>query len=79
MENLLKEILSEIKIMKNDINSIKTTQEEHSQSLKNIEIKLESVSNKLDDIEFLKYEEYLTKQDIFKLKKNLSIFNKANF
>lgn len=82
--NLLQQMQINIQQMQTDITGIKTGQERIEKKLDDVynqtadltefrteaNTKLDKIS---DDIDFLKHEEYQTKQDIFKLKKNLEI------
>ncbi len=102
MENILKEILREIKTINNKISNIDTSMDRLDQRMDNLEKGQEQIIKKLDathdqvvrntesieninitlsklseDVDFLKYEEHQTKQDIYILKRNLHTFKQG--
>ncbi|MCG8542332.1 MAG: hypothetical protein MJA82_20720 [Clostridia bacterium] len=84
MQSGMQHMQSDITGMKAEITDIKASQNRLEKKLDDVynqtadltefrteaNTKLDKIS---DDIEFLKHEEYQTKQDIFKLKKNLEV------
>lgn len=84
MQSDITDMKTEITGMKAEITDIKASQNRLEKKLDDVynqtadltefrteaNTKLDKIS---DDIEFLKHEEYQTKQDIFKLKKNLEV------
>ncbi|SHK55086.1 hypothetical protein [Paramaledivibacter caminithermalis] len=85
----LKELKTNQTIMQSDVNKLQQGQNKTNERLDRIEKKLDAVYDQTanltefktnakldkisDDIDFLKHEEYQTKQDIFKIKKNFEI------
>lgn len=84
MDEILKQILTELKALKEGQEELKLSQdriekkldavydhtEKITEDITEVNIKIDKMS---DDIDYLKHKEHQTEEDLFKLKKNLKI------
>lgn len=70
IQNDIIEVKSDVKYVKEKIDNVYEQTYDLTEFKTKVDMKLEEIH---DDIDFVKHEEFETKQDLFKLKKNLKV------